>query len=89
MICLALVGCGGAEPVPVGKDAPIVPVTSGAPGAAAPSTDTAWTVTPRGIGPGAGGDVDLRGAGVEVSGNAAAKESCEYVQAGRLPRASG
>ncbi|CAA9312402.1 MAG: hypothetical protein AVDCRST_MAG68-1444 [uncultured Gemmatimonadetes bacterium] len=88
MVCLALAACGGAEPAPAGKDAPIVPVTSGAQGAAAPSTDTAWTVTPRGIGPVQVGTSTAEALGLEVSGGNA-KESCEYVRAGRLPAGVG
>jgi hypothetical protein len=64
-------------------------VTSGAPGRAAPSTDTAWTVTPRGIGPVQVGMSTAEALGVELSGNAEAKQACEYVQAGRLPAGVG
>ena len=86
--CLALAACGGQEPVPAGKDAPIVAVTPGAQSGAAPR-DTPWTVTPRGIGPVQVGMTTADALGVEVTGGAQAKESCEYVQAGRLPAGVG
>ncbi|HEX8361098.1 MAG TPA: hypothetical protein VF613_13380 [Longimicrobium sp.] len=85
--CLALAACGGKEPAPTGKDAPIVLVNPGAP--AASSTDTTWTVSARGIGPVQVGMTTAEALGVEVTSGAQTKESCEYVQAGRLPAGVG
>ncbi len=86
--CLALAACGGSEPAPTGKDEPIVAVTPGARSGSAPQ-DTGWTVTARGIGRVRVGMTTAEALGVEVSGGPQAKETCEYVQAGRLPAGVG
>ena len=89
--CLALAACGGGDAAKTAandgaKDAPIAPVQQ----SAAEKRDTAWVVTPEGIGPVRVGmrASEALGVTVDVSG-APLTETCAYVKAGRVPPGVG
>lgn len=91
--CVALAACGGGaeEPKPGDREAPIVSVAPPASASKFSRADTAWAVTPRGIGSVTVGARarDALGLNVTLAGAPATDEACAYVRSGRLPAGVG
>jgi len=92
--CVALAGCGGGakeEPKPGAGESPIVSVAPPASASKFSRADTAWSVTPRGIGSVKVGSNarDALGLNVTLADAPGATQACAYVRSGRLPAGVG
>jgi hypothetical protein len=84
--CVALAACGGKDDANVRGEPPIVPVQQ----SAAEPRDTAWVVTPDGIGAVRVGMSASEAIGVTVdASDAPLTQTCAYVKAGRVPAGVG
>jgi hypothetical protein len=91
--CLALAACGGGAeaPKPGAGESPIVSVDAPPSARKFSRADTAWSVTPRGIGSvtvGANAR-DALGLNVTLADAPGADQACAYVRSGRLPAGVG
>lgn len=92
--CVALAACGGGgaeEPKPGAGESPIVSVAPPASARRFSRADTAWSVTPRGIGSVKVGSNarDALGLNVTLADAPGAEQACAYVRSGRLPEGVG
>ena len=92
--CVALAACGGgAEEAqkPAAGESPIISVEPPASARKFSRADTAWSVTPRGIGSVKIGSNarDALGLNVTLADAPAADQACAYVRSGRLPAGVG
>jgi hypothetical protein len=91
--CVALAACGGGaeEPKPGAGESPIVSVDAPASARSFSRADTAWSVTPRGIGSVKVGSNarDALGLNVTLADAPGAEQACAYVRSGRLPSGVG
>jgi len=91
--CVALAACGGGaeEPKPGAGESPIVSVEAPAGARGFSRADTAWSVTPRGIGSVKVGSNarDALGLNVTLADAPGADQACAYVRSGRLPAGVG
>lgn len=90
---VALAACGGGaeEPKPGAGESPIVSVEAPASARGFSRADTAWSVTPRGIGSVKVGSNarDALGLNVTLADAPGADQACAYVRSGRLPAGVG
>jgi hypothetical protein len=91
--CVALAACGGGaeQPKPGAGESPIVSVAPPASASKFSRADTAWSVTPRGIGSVTVGSRarDALGLNVTLADAPGADQACAYVRSGRLPAGVG
>jgi hypothetical protein len=91
--CVALAACGGGaeEPKPGAGESAIISVAPPASASKFSRADTAWSVTPRGIGSVTVGSNarDALGLNVTLADAPGANQACAYVRSGRLPAGVG